>query len=95
MCRGGKTNEPDKRPLRKLPFDCCSISFQPFSNPVCSPDGMIFDLVYARSPLLLLCNVAEFAWFCSNIMPYFKKHGNKNPVNGALLHGRLSLGIGR
>lgn len=30
--------------IRKLPFDCCSISFRPFTNPVCSPDGNVFDL---------------------------------------------------
>lgn len=30
--------------LRKLPFHCCRFSLQPAIDPVCTPDGMIFDI---------------------------------------------------
>ncbi|CAF1231425.1 unnamed protein product [Rotaria sp. Silwood1] len=32
--------------FRRLPFNCCSISFQPVENPYCTPNGIIFDLAY-------------------------------------------------
>ncbi|KAI9321526.1 peptidyl-prolyl cis-trans isomerase-like 2 [Dichotomocladium elegans] len=32
--------------LRRLPFYCCSLSLQPFEHPVCTSDGIIFDLVH-------------------------------------------------
>ncbi|KXN73055.1 cyclophilin-like protein [Conidiobolus coronatus NRRL 28638] len=28
----------------KLPFNCCALSLQPFENPVCTPDGKVFDI---------------------------------------------------
>ncbi|KAL8923905.1 MAG: hypothetical protein Q9208_004342 [Pyrenodesmia sp. 3 TL-2023] len=31
-------------PFRRLPFNFCAISLQPFSHPVCSPEGAIFDI---------------------------------------------------
>ncbi|OAA59381.1 peptidyl-prolyl cis-trans isomerase cyp8 [Cordyceps fumosorosea ARSEF 2679] len=31
-------------PFRKLPFNFCAASLQPFKNPVCTPDGTIFDV---------------------------------------------------
>ncbi|VDK38660.1 unnamed protein product [Taenia asiatica] len=30
--------------FRRLPFSCCSISFQPFTVPYCTKDGVVFDL---------------------------------------------------
>ncbi len=33
---GGKT--------RRLPFDCCALTLTPFSNPVCAPNGIIFEM---------------------------------------------------
>ena len=30
-----------------LPFHCCALSFQPFQDPVCTPDGFVFDLTNA------------------------------------------------
>jgi peptidyl-prolyl cis-trans isomerase-like 2 len=30
--------------LRRLPFNFCAASLQPFKNPVCTPDGTIFDV---------------------------------------------------
>ncbi|KAL8799645.1 MAG: hypothetical protein Q9182_005747 [Xanthomendoza sp. 2 TL-2023] len=31
-------------PFKRLPFNFCAISLQPFNHPVCSPDGTIFDI---------------------------------------------------
>ena len=41
---GGK-KDPEKVPISKLPFNCCSLSLLPFDNPVCSPDGVVFDIL--------------------------------------------------
>lgn len=32
-------------PYRTLPFDCCAISFRPFENPLCTADGIVFELI--------------------------------------------------
>lgn len=32
--------------FRRLPFYCCSLSLSPFSNPVCTNEGIIFELIY-------------------------------------------------
>jgi len=43
---GGKRADQQKGTgVKKLPFYCCSLSFMPFSDPVCLKDGTIFDLV--------------------------------------------------
>ncbi|KJA25757.1 hypothetical protein HYPSUDRAFT_64484 [Hypholoma sublateritium FD-334 SS-4] len=51
-------------PGARTPFDCCALSFQPFSHPVCARDadgtGLVFDLV--------------------NIIPWLKQHNNTNPI---------------
>jgi peptidyl-prolyl cis-trans isomerase-like protein 2 len=31
------------RPLPRLPFNCCALSLQPYENPVCCPEGSIFE----------------------------------------------------
>ncbi|KAI9167337.1 Peptidyl-prolyl cis-trans isomerase-like 2 [Paramyrothecium foliicola] len=31
-------------PFRRLPFNFCAASLQPFKNPVCTPEGTIFDV---------------------------------------------------
>ncbi|EZF32741.1 hypothetical protein H109_00107 [Trichophyton interdigitale MR816] len=33
-------------PFKRLPFNFCSLSLQPFSHPVCTSDGIIFDLTH-------------------------------------------------
>ncbi|KAI0802616.1 hypothetical protein GGR55DRAFT_683101 [Xylaria sp. FL0064] len=38
-CRSKATGAP----FRRLPFNFCAASLQPFKNPVCTPDGTIFD----------------------------------------------------
>eukprot|EP00298_Acanthocystis_sp_HF-20_P012230 c19782_g1_i1.p1 GENE.c19782_g1_i1~~c19782_g1_i1.p1 ORF type:complete len:543 (+),score=231.54 c19782_g1_i1:103-1731(+) len=42
---GGKEEKNETKTFSKLPFYCCAISFQPFSTPVCTPDGYVFDLL--------------------------------------------------
>jgi peptidyl-prolyl cis-trans isomerase-like protein 2 len=32
-------------PYRTLPFDCCAISFRPFETPLCTSDGIVFELL--------------------------------------------------
>lgn len=41
---GGKKNI-SHIPYKTLPFDCCAISFRPFETPMCTADGVIFDIV--------------------------------------------------
>ncbi|XP_002738487.2 RING-type E3 ubiquitin-protein ligase PPIL2-like [Saccoglossus kowalevskii] len=44
---GGKKAGSDigeKAAFRRLPFDHCSLSLQPFEHPYCTPDGTIYDL---------------------------------------------------
>ncbi|KAJ2919248.1 hypothetical protein MD484_g1125, partial [Candolleomyces efflorescens] len=47
-----------------VPFDCCSLSFQPFNHPVCARNadgtGNVYDLV--------------------NIIPWLKQHNNTHPT---------------
>ena len=38
-------NDPDSKAFRRLPFDHCSLSLQPYEAPYCDEDGNIFDLV--------------------------------------------------
>ncbi|XP_077457062.1 RING-type E3 ubiquitin-protein ligase PPIL2 [Stigmatopora argus] len=42
---GGKRAEIPRSNFRRLPFDHCSLSLQPFSYPVCTADGIVFDLL--------------------------------------------------
>lgn len=56
---GGKKDEKKKAKFRRLPFNFCSISLQPFEHPLCTPEGVIFDLMnilpflkkYKKSPV--------------------------------------------
>ncbi|THD19368.1 Peptidyl-prolyl cis-trans isomerase 4 [Fasciola hepatica] len=41
---GGKRATESMRRFKRLPFHCCSITFQPFKNPYCTKEGIIFDL---------------------------------------------------
>ena len=40
----GTTSKSISGKYKRLPFNCCSLSLQPFTHPVCSPEGHIFDL---------------------------------------------------
>ncbi|ORY95658.1 peptidyl-prolyl cis-trans isomerase-like 2 [Syncephalastrum racemosum] len=42
----GTTGKTGSKGFKRLPFYCCSLSLQPFEHPVCTPDGVIFDLVH-------------------------------------------------
>lgn len=41
----GTTGRKQEGGFRRLPFYCCSLSLQPFEHPVCTPEGIIFDLM--------------------------------------------------
>ncbi|KAK0233006.1 cyclophilin-like domain-containing protein [Armillaria fumosa] len=61
---GFKAKQEAPHPGGRTPFDCCALSFQPFSHPVCARNadgtGHVFDLV--------------------NIIPWLKQHNNTNPI---------------
>lgn len=42
---GGKKDEDEKTPMAQLPFFCCSLSLSPFKNPVCTEEGIVFDIL--------------------------------------------------
>ena len=42
---GGKKRSR-KGGARTLPFDCCALSLQPFETPVCTMDGVLFDILH-------------------------------------------------
>nr|XP_020765055.1 peptidyl-prolyl cis-trans isomerase-like 2 [Odocoileus virginianus texanus] len=42
---GGKKPDVPQTNFRRLPFDHCSLSLQPFAYPVCTPEGVVFDLL--------------------------------------------------
>ncbi|XP_053326893.1 RING-type E3 ubiquitin-protein ligase PPIL2 [Spea bombifrons] len=42
---GGKKPDIPKTNFRRLPFDHCGLSLQPFEYPVCTPEGIVFDLL--------------------------------------------------
>merc|ERR1712080_470762 len=42
--RGGKKEER-KTVFRRLPYNCCSISLLPFEHPLCTVEGVVFDLM--------------------------------------------------
>lgn len=41
----GITGHKSSGGFKRLPFYCCSLSLQPFEHPVCTPEGIVFDLV--------------------------------------------------
>ncbi|XP_062313874.1 RING-type E3 ubiquitin-protein ligase PPIL2 [Osmerus eperlanus] len=42
---GGKRPDIPQGNFRRLPFDHCSLSLQPFEYPMCTPEGIVFDLL--------------------------------------------------
>jgi len=56
---GGKKDDRLKAKFRRLPFNYCSISLQPFEHPMCTIEGVVFDLLnivpfikkYKKSPV--------------------------------------------
>ncbi|XP_072024376.1 RING-type E3 ubiquitin-protein ligase PPIL2-like [Amphiura filiformis] len=43
---GKKADKGGKSDFKRLPFDHCSLSLQPFEHPYCTKDGVMFDLVH-------------------------------------------------
>jgi peptidyl-prolyl cis-trans isomerase-like protein 2 len=41
---GNTTCAKDTEDFRRLPFYCCSLSFQPVVHGYCTPEGHVFDL---------------------------------------------------
>ncbi|KAI4122350.1 MAG: hypothetical protein LQ338_005865 [Usnochroma carphineum] len=41
---GVSKSNTSNAPFKRLPFNFCAISLQPFHHPVCSPEGTIFDI---------------------------------------------------
>ena len=44
---GGWKDKTAGLPFRRLPFNCCAISFVPFDDPVCAADGTVMDIMHA------------------------------------------------
>ena len=44
---GGYRDKTEGIPFRRLPFNCCAISFLPFDDPVCADDGTVMDIMHA------------------------------------------------
>ena len=44
---GGKSEELERRKqsMIKLPFDYCNLGLQPAKDPMCTTDGIVFDLI--------------------------------------------------
>ncbi|XP_052800214.1 RING-type E3 ubiquitin-protein ligase PPIL2-like [Mya arenaria] len=42
---GYKGKQVKNQDFRRLPFSCCTLSMQPFENPLCTKDGVIYDLM--------------------------------------------------
>ncbi|KAI5292940.1 Peptidyl-prolyl cis-trans isomerase cyp8 [Ascosphaera acerosa] len=42
----GSRAAAEHAPFRRLPFNYCALSLQPFKHPVCTPDGTVFDLLH-------------------------------------------------
>ncbi|KAI0721344.1 cyclophilin-like protein [Cerioporus squamosus] len=61
---GARAKQEAPHPGSRTPFDCCALTFQPFTHPVCARNadgtGNVFELV--------------------SIIPWLKQHNNINPV---------------
>ncbi|XP_020574806.1 peptidyl-prolyl cis-trans isomerase CYP65 [Phalaenopsis equestris] len=42
---GGAKSKDNGIPFKRLPFYCCSLTFTPFVDPVCTDDGSVFDVM--------------------------------------------------
>ncbi|CAJ1929278.1 unnamed protein product [Sphenostylis stenocarpa] len=43
---GGAKSKDNRIPFKRLPFYCCSLTFTPFEEPVCTADGSVFDIMF-------------------------------------------------
>jgi hypothetical protein len=47
---GGKRTDglaDESKGNKPLPFHCCALALTPFETPVCTPDGIIYEITYA------------------------------------------------
>jgi len=44
--KGARRIDPEEVDYKRLPFDHCALSLQPFENPYCDEEGNVFDLVH-------------------------------------------------
>jgi peptidyl-prolyl cis-trans isomerase-like protein 2 len=42
---GKKAGSQAHKEFKQLSFDCCALTFQPFENPVCTKQGIVYDLL--------------------------------------------------
>lgn len=42
---GGAKSKEIRTPFKRLPFYCCALTFTPFEDPVCTADGIVFDVM--------------------------------------------------
>ncbi|XP_021802875.1 peptidyl-prolyl cis-trans isomerase CYP65-like [Prunus avium] len=42
---GGAKAKSTSTPFKRLPFNCCALTFTPFEDPVCTADGSVFDVL--------------------------------------------------
>ncbi|KAG0455206.1 hypothetical protein HPP92_024165 [Vanilla planifolia] len=42
---GGAKSKENATPFKRLPFYCCSLTFTPFEDPVCTEEGSVFDVM--------------------------------------------------
>lgn len=73
---GGKKHKSERTLYKPLAFDCCAISFQPFEDPVLSPQGYVYDILYAQACLFGGSNSSH-----RNIIPFIQKH-KVDPMTG-------------
>ncbi|XP_057874050.2 peptidyl-prolyl cis-trans isomerase CYP65 isoform X1 [Cryptomeria japonica] len=43
---GGAKNRDKRAPFKRLPFDCCALTFTPFEEAVCTSEGHVFDVMH-------------------------------------------------
>lgn len=43
---GGAKSKELRTPFKRLPFNCCALTFTPFDEPVCTSAGHVFDVMH-------------------------------------------------
>ena len=44
-----KSTRIQRAEFKRLPFTHCALSFVPFKDPVCSPEGVIFEMRFVNA----------------------------------------------
>jgi peptidyl-prolyl cis-trans isomerase-like protein 2 len=77
---GHKQKAEAPHPGTITPFDCCALSFQPFTHPVCARNsdgtGTVFDLVN----IIPWLKYVHLRRFCHDTHHVFRNHNNEHPV---------------